>query len=170
MSSYSTLCRIHVSRRLTSRRSPRMRSGPSSGLAYKVLRPGTGTVHPRKESRVTVHYTGWSTDGKMFDSSVVRGSRGDLRPRRSHPGVDRGRAVDGGRREDAFLGSGKARVSRPPGSARASGLRHRSSCHQVRTHMNDGDRALTVLLGGILILGLLAGTGDVSAQNARRAA
>ncbi len=46
----------------------------SSGLAYKVLRPGTGTVHPTKESRVTVHYTGWSTDGKMFDSSVVRGA------------------------------------------------------------------------------------------------
>jgi peptidylprolyl isomerase len=44
-----------------------------SGLAYKVLRPGTGTVHPRKDSRVTVHYTGWSTDGKMFDSSIPIG-------------------------------------------------------------------------------------------------
>jgi peptidylprolyl isomerase len=46
----------------------------ASGLAYKVLRPGTGTVNPRKESRVTVHYTGWSTDGKMFDSSVMKGT------------------------------------------------------------------------------------------------
>jgi peptidylprolyl isomerase len=46
----------------------------ASGLAYKVLRPGTGTVHPRKESRVTVHYTGWSADGQMFDSSVMRGA------------------------------------------------------------------------------------------------
>jgi FKBP-type peptidyl-prolyl cis-trans isomerase len=45
-----------------------------SGIAYKVLRPGTGSVHPQKTSRVTVHYTGWSTDGKMFDSSVVRGA------------------------------------------------------------------------------------------------
>jgi len=44
-----------------------------SGLAFKVLRPGTGTVHPKRSSQVTVHYTGWTTDGKMFDSSVGRG-------------------------------------------------------------------------------------------------
>ena len=44
-----------------------------SGLAYKVLEPGTGTTHPTADSRVTVHYTGWTTDGKRFDSSVVRG-------------------------------------------------------------------------------------------------
>ena len=46
----------------------------SSGLAYKVLRAGKGTTHPQRRSRVTVHYTGWTTDGKMFDSSVTRGS------------------------------------------------------------------------------------------------
>jgi FKBP-type peptidyl-prolyl cis-trans isomerase len=45
----------------------------SSGLASKVLTPGTGTRHPRPNSQVTVHYTGWTTDGKMFDSSVQRG-------------------------------------------------------------------------------------------------
>ncbi len=44
-----------------------------SGLAYKVLRPGTGTKHPSASSRVTVHYSGWTTDGKLFDSSVQRG-------------------------------------------------------------------------------------------------
>ncbi|MBE3123994.1 MAG: FKBP-type peptidyl-prolyl cis-trans isomerase [Planctomycetes bacterium] len=44
-----------------------------SGLATKVLKPGTGTNRPAKSSVVTVHYTGWTTDGKMFDSSVVRG-------------------------------------------------------------------------------------------------
>jgi peptidylprolyl isomerase len=44
-----------------------------SGLASKVLKPGTGTDHPKASSRVTVHYTGWTTDGKMFDSSVTRG-------------------------------------------------------------------------------------------------
>lgn len=44
-----------------------------SGLASKVLKPGTGTRHPRPSSEVTVNYTGWTTDGKMFDSSVARG-------------------------------------------------------------------------------------------------
>lgn len=45
-----------------------------SGLAYQVLRPGTGTRHPTSSDSVTVHYTGWTTDGKMFDSSVARGA------------------------------------------------------------------------------------------------
>jgi FKBP-type peptidyl-prolyl cis-trans isomerase len=41
-----------------------------SGLASKVIKPGTGTEHPNAWDKVTVHYTGWTTDGKMFDSSV----------------------------------------------------------------------------------------------------
>jgi peptidylprolyl isomerase len=44
-----------------------------SGLAYKVLREGTGERHPGPTSTVKVHYTGWTTDGEMFDSSVSRG-------------------------------------------------------------------------------------------------
>ncbi len=44
-----------------------------SGLASKVLQPGTEKDHPAAEDTVKVHYTGWTTDGKMFDSSVVRG-------------------------------------------------------------------------------------------------
>jgi peptidylprolyl isomerase len=39
------------------------------GLASKVLKKGTGTVHPKSTSEVEVHYTGWTTDGKMFDTS-----------------------------------------------------------------------------------------------------
>jgi FKBP-type peptidyl-prolyl cis-trans isomerase len=45
----------------------------SSGLASRVLVPGTGSDHPLPADKVKVHYTGWTTDGKMFDSSVVRG-------------------------------------------------------------------------------------------------
>jgi len=44
-----------------------------SGLAYKILQPGSGTDHPKKHSKVLVHYSGWTTDGKMFDTSVLRG-------------------------------------------------------------------------------------------------
>ena len=46
----------------------------ASGLAYKVLTPGAGDAHPTAQSHVTVHYSGWTTDGRMFDSSVLRGS------------------------------------------------------------------------------------------------
>ncbi len=45
-----------------------------SGLAWQVLRPGIGSRRPGKRSRVEVHYTGWTTDGKMFDSSISRGA------------------------------------------------------------------------------------------------
>jgi peptidylprolyl isomerase len=44
-----------------------------TGLASKVLKEGSGTEHPQALSVVTVHYTGWTTDGEMFDSSVKRG-------------------------------------------------------------------------------------------------
>ena len=44
-----------------------------SGLASKVIQAGGGTEHPGPTSQVTVHYTWWTTDGEMFDSSVARG-------------------------------------------------------------------------------------------------
>jgi FKBP-type peptidyl-prolyl cis-trans isomerase len=45
----------------------------ASGIAYRTIKAGTGKVHPAATSRVSVHYSGWTPDGKMFDSSVVRG-------------------------------------------------------------------------------------------------
>jgi peptidylprolyl isomerase len=45
----------------------------SSGIAYMVLTPGKGARNPLPQSEVTVHYSGWTTDGKLFDSSVLRG-------------------------------------------------------------------------------------------------
>jgi FKBP-type peptidyl-prolyl cis-trans isomerase len=44
-----------------------------SGLAYVILKKGTGTQSPKATDTVTVNYSGWTTDGKMFDSSVTRG-------------------------------------------------------------------------------------------------
>ena len=43
-----------------------------SGLASKVIQIGLGRTHPTLRSTVTVHYTGWTTDGKMFESSVLQ--------------------------------------------------------------------------------------------------
>lgn len=45
----------------------------ASGIASRVLTKGTGTTHPKATDQVKVHYSGWTTDGKMFDSSVMRG-------------------------------------------------------------------------------------------------
>src|SRR5262249_22783934 len=45
----------------------------ASGLASKVLQKGTGTEHPEPQDNVKVNYTGWTTDGKMFDSSARSG-------------------------------------------------------------------------------------------------
>ncbi|MGB1130907.1 MAG: FKBP-type peptidyl-prolyl cis-trans isomerase [Haloferula sp.] len=44
-----------------------------SGLASKVLKKGTGTEKPKATDQVKVHYSGWETNGEMFDSSVTRG-------------------------------------------------------------------------------------------------
>ncbi len=43
-----------------------------SGLKYVDLVVGTG-AEAQKGQTVAVHYTGWLTDGKKFDSSVDRG-------------------------------------------------------------------------------------------------
>ncbi len=45
----------------------------SSGLATKVLKAGTSDQKPTASDTVEVHYSGWTTDGELFDSSVQRG-------------------------------------------------------------------------------------------------
>lgn len=45
-----------------------------SGVAFKVLKPGTGQTHPNRNSWVSVHYNGWTTDGKLFDTSIPKGA------------------------------------------------------------------------------------------------
>lgn len=52
---------------------PKTAKKTASGLYYRTLQKGTGKDHPSATSNVTVHYSGWTTDGKMFDSSVSRG-------------------------------------------------------------------------------------------------
>ena len=53
---------------------PKNAKKTKSGVGSRVLEKGTGKVHPTADSMVTVHYSGWTTDGKLFDSSIVRGA------------------------------------------------------------------------------------------------
>ena len=54
------------------------------------MKKGTGKKHPAATSRVEVHYTGWTTDGKMFDSSVTRGQPASFPLGRVIPGWTEG--------------------------------------------------------------------------------
>ena len=49
----------------------------ASGLALQVLRKGTKTEHPSVTSRVTLHVSGWTPDGTLFESTLMA----------SHPAV-----------------------------------------------------------------------------------
>ena len=65
----------------------------ASGLASKVLKKGTGKAMPKATDTVKVHYTGWTTDGKMFDSSVMRGQPASFALNQVIPGWTEGVAL-----------------------------------------------------------------------------
>ena len=54
-------------------KAPESAATTASGLASRVLTKGTGGKHPKASDKVKVHYSGWTTDGNLFDSSVARG-------------------------------------------------------------------------------------------------
>lgn len=58
----------------------------ASGLAWKVLKAGSGEERPNAKSFVVVHYSGWTTDGRLFDSSFNRGEPGYFRLNQVIPG------------------------------------------------------------------------------------
>ena len=49
-----------------------------SGLASVVIKDGTGERHPSRRSTVRVNYSGWTTDGRLFDSTVLHGGPTDI--------------------------------------------------------------------------------------------
>lgn len=61
-----------------------------TGLSYKILKPGTGARHPEATSSVTVHYSGWTSDGKLFDSSYANHEPVTFRLNRVIPGWTEG--------------------------------------------------------------------------------
>ncbi len=52
---------------------PREAFRTPSGVAILVLQPGAGTKHPSPSSRVTLDYSGWTADGRLFESTVTSG-------------------------------------------------------------------------------------------------
>lgn len=62
----------------------------ASGLVSKVISPGDGNRRPGPDSVVSAHYTGWTTDGKAFDSSIVRGTPATFPLNRVFPGWTEG--------------------------------------------------------------------------------
>ncbi len=82
----------------------------ASGLKIEELAAGTGAV-AEKGKRVSVHYTGWLTDGAKFDSSVDRGQPFDftLGAGEVIPGWDEGVA--------GMHVGGKRRLTIPPALA-----------------------------------------------------
>ena len=44
----------------------------AKGVFYKVIKAGPGGAKPKSTEVVKLNYTGWTTDGRMFDSSLLR--------------------------------------------------------------------------------------------------
>lgn len=57
-----------------------------SGLAYRILRKGTGTEHPKATDHVEVNYSAWTADGVLIDSSTTMGQPAKLPIDRVIPG------------------------------------------------------------------------------------
>lgn len=50
-----------------------------TGLKYVITKEGTGTASPKYGQNVTVHYQGTLLNGKIFDSSILRGQPATFR-------------------------------------------------------------------------------------------
>ena len=61
-----------------------------SGLQYVILQAGDGPKPKGPQSNVKVHYSGWTVDGKQFDSSVERGQPATFPLNRVIPGWTEG--------------------------------------------------------------------------------
>ena len=61
-----------------------------SGLASKVLKPGTGDKHPKGDDTVVVHYSVWDRAGMLLDSSLKRGEPRSFRVDKQLAGWEEG--------------------------------------------------------------------------------
>jgi peptidylprolyl isomerase len=70
-------------------RPPRDATRLPSGVVYRVLAPGKGSILVGAKGTVDTHYTYWAPNGQLVDSTVPNGraSRADLEDRDLPPGV-----------------------------------------------------------------------------------
>lgn len=69
---------------------PRDARRTKSGLAYRVLRKGSGEVHPTATDHVEVNYSAWTADGTLIDTSTTMGKPVKLPVNRVIPGWSEG--------------------------------------------------------------------------------
>ena len=115
----------------------------ASGLASKVLTPGTGKDHPGPNDTVKVHYTGWTKTGKMFDSSVIRGEPISFPLNDVIPGWTEGlQLMVVGEKRRLWIPAALAYGDRPrPGGARGRpGLRRRAARDHAGAEAPAGSR------------------------------
>ena len=94
-----------------------------SGLAYKILEAGEGEAHPAANANVEVHYTGWMTNGQMFDSSILRGQPTSFPLDRVIPGWTEGlQLMKEGDKARFWIPGNLAYGEEPNGSGRPYGL------------------------------------------------
>ena len=94
-----------------------------SGLASKVLSPGNGSRHPKATDQVEVHYTGWTTKGELFDSSVIRDEPVVFPLNRVIPGWTEGvQLMVGGEKRRFWIPANLAYGNNPPPGAPAGML------------------------------------------------
>lgn len=60
------------------------------GVSSRVLQPGRGTRRPLTADRVRLHYSAWTTAGRLLDSSLLRGQPGSFRMDTLIPGLETG--------------------------------------------------------------------------------
>ena len=62
-----------------------------SGLAYRVLvSGGRGGPHPGPQSRVVIHYTGWTPDGAIIEGAPIGGAPATFQLSDTMPGWQEG--------------------------------------------------------------------------------
>ena len=95
----------------------------ASGLASKLLKAGSGGAKPKATDKVTVNYSGWTTKGALFDSSIPRGEPATFPLNRVIPGWTEGlQLMTAGETRRFWIPANLAYGEKPPAGAPAGVL------------------------------------------------